>query len=143
MTVATFWKSLWQPKPDVTRWRRVEPPSESGEVTVWTVDFRQMKSFVRREDRARQVVLADEAYHLRRTATGAWEQKLLDEYFQLLVEQLTVTAREPERPDAAHAALRLEQLRDGPGWERIPLATEPHLEAAYQDFRASLRTGSR
>ncbi len=143
MTVATFLKSLWQPKPDVTRWRHVEPPNAGGEVTVLTVDFRQMKSFLRREDRERAIVLADDAHHLRRGADGSWEHKLLDEYFQLLVEQLTVTAADPEHADAALAGQRLEQLGEGPRWERIADSAEPHLEAAYQRFRASLQTASR
>ncbi len=142
MALAAFWKSLWRPKPDVTRWRHTELPDARGEVTVRVVDFRQMKSFVRREDRVREIVLADDAHHLRRTASGAWEQKLLDEYFQLLVEQLTVTAAEPGNPDAATAARRLEQLGEGPEWERIATGAESALEAAYQRFRASLRVGS-
>jgi hypothetical protein len=143
VTVATFLKSLWQPKPDLTRWRHVEPPDASGEVTVWTVDFRQMKSFVRREDRGRAIVLADDAHHLRRGAAGTWEHKLLDEYFQLLVEQLTVTAADAEHPGAALAAHRLEQLGEGPRWERIAPTTGSPLEAAYRRFRASLPVAHR
>ena len=139
VTLASLWKRLWEPRPDVTRWHHVEPPDGNGETTLWTVDFRQMKSFVRREDRGREIVLADDSHHLRRSAAGTWEQKLLDEYFQLLVEQLTVTATDAQNADAPRAAQRLEQLGEGPKWERILSSTEPEIEAAYQRFRASLR----